>query len=104
MPRRRPAGGFCKHAVATLLVLADEVTIEPELLDDVALRAGSATRPAPSRRPDAADRRARRLLAAPAPLPDSRGAATAAGGDAAGRHGDDVAAVLADALSVLRSR
>ena len=71
-------GGFCKHAVATLLVLADEVTAAPEVLE--AWRSGDPielTTPADPPIDVLAG-----LLHAPAPLPDRpRRAATAAGGD-----------------------
>ena len=98
-------GGFCKHAVATLLVLADEVTAEPEVLNtwrsgdpipDLAPRQ-QLTAPAPDVLAD--------LLKAPAPLPEPVPIPPRLPVPmATGRYDDDVAAVLADALSVLRSR
>jgi hypothetical protein len=97
-------GGFCKHAVATLLVLADEVTAMPEVLEG--WRSGDPIpdlepRPPAVPAPDVlAD-----LLRAPAPLPEPVPIPPRLPvALAAGRYDDAVAAVLADALSVLRSR
>jgi uncharacterized Zn finger protein len=96
--------GFCKHAIATLLVLADEATAAPDVL--VTWRSGE---PVAELEREVGDAPAVDVLApltaAPSPLPDlptvpPRLPVTMAGG----RHHDDVAAVLADALGVLRSR
>jgi hypothetical protein len=96
--------GFCKHAVATLLVLADEATAAPDVL--TTWRSGASIAPPPddeSARP-AVDALAGHL-AAPAALPDLPAVPPRLPvAMAAGRHDDEVAAVLADALSVLRSR
>jgi SWIM zinc finger len=96
--------GFCKHAVATLLVLADEATAAPDVLET--WRSGE-----PLAEPEGEDAGApaidvlAELLAAPAPLPELPAVPPRIPvAMAAGRHTDDVAAVLADALSVLRSR
>jgi hypothetical protein len=97
-------GGFCKHAVATLLVLADEVTAEPEVL--AAWRSGDPIPDLAPRRPtEPAPDVLADLLHAPAPLPEPVAIPPRLPvALAAGRYDDDVAAVLADALSVLRSR
>ncbi len=98
-----PGGMFCKHGLAALLVLADELTIEPDLL--ARWRSGGAgdERVRPRARP-AADEDVdvlAALLGSPAPPPEPPRlpprlpvAMPAAAGDAA--------AVLADALSLLR--
>ena len=99
-PDAAPSGGAsCKHVLATLLVLADELTIEPDLL--TRWRSGGTA--ARARRPaveSEADLLAG-LLGSPGPLPALPVlpprlpvAMPAAAGD--------TAAVLADALSVLR--
>jgi uncharacterized Zn finger protein len=95
-------GAFCKHVLATVLVLADEITVEPELLAHWRSAPPAATR---SRRARAAEPDVdvlAPLLGARAPLPDPPRlpprlpvAMPAAAGEAA--------AVLADALAVLRS-
>jgi hypothetical protein len=97
-------GGFCKHAVATLLVLADEATAEPHVLNS--WRSGDPIPELAPRQPTApvpdvlADLlKAPAALPEPAPIPPRLPVTLAAG-----RYDDDVAAVLADALSVLRSR
>jgi uncharacterized Zn finger protein len=98
-----PGGMFCKHGLAALLVLADEFTVEPDLL--ARWRSGGADddRPrAKPRRPEEDDVDVLApLLGAPASPPEPPrlpprlpAAMPAAAGDAA--------AVLADALSVLR--
>ncbi|MET0146828.1 MAG: SWIM zinc finger family protein [Ilumatobacteraceae bacterium] len=124
-------GAFCKHALATLLTLADEVTIDPGVL--TRWRAGDAdTRSDGPDRPlgrggelaRATDRRAGRadrpvvdvlaeLVTAPATIPDDPDLPRRLPVSLAARHhgqhlsdvnGDVVARVLADALSVLRAR
>jgi hypothetical protein len=99
--------GVCKHALAVLLVLADELTIEPDLL--ARWRGGDAqaspvAQPAPD--DESVDVLAA-LLAAPGPLPDRvlvpprlpvAMAATADPRDA------DVAAAVAAAIAELRAR
>ena len=116
-PDDGPYGGaFCKHALAALLALADEVTIEPEVLArwrtaDPAAEASAI----PGRRADRAGGEPDApvvdvlvtALAAPAPIPEppdlpARLPVTMAA--RGGPHGEDVARVLADALAVLRSR
>ena len=101
-PDAAPFGGAsCKHVLATLLVLADELTIEPDLL--TRWRSGGPHTPSPRpetrTEPDAdllADLLgARGPLPAPPVLPPRLPVAMPA---AAG----ETAAVLADALSVLR--
>ena len=99
-PDAAPSGGAsCKHVLATLLVLADELTIEPDLLSR--WRSGDTdARARPPVEPDA-DLLAGLLgtrgpLPTPPVLPPRLPVAMPA---AAG----DTAAVLADALSVLRS-
>jgi uncharacterized Zn finger protein len=98
-----PGGMFCKHGLAALLVLADELTIEPDLL--ARWRSGGARdeRVRPRARPAADDDVdvLSGLLGSPTPAPEPPHlpprlpvAMPAAAGDAA--------AVLADALSVLR--
>jgi uncharacterized Zn finger protein len=103
-PDDGPYGGaFCKHALATLLTLADEVTIEPDVLarwrsgDVLALDAPDVERDAP-----ALDVLADALsAAAPIPAPPQLPARLPV--TMAGPHGEDVGRVLADALAVLRS-
>ncbi|MGI9029497.1 MAG: hypothetical protein ACR2HP_05855 [Ilumatobacteraceae bacterium] len=112
------ASAFCKHALAGLLVLADRVTLEPDLLELWRADDDLARSPRP-RRPldeldddeDDADETERidvlaAAIAAPEPIPDlprlpSRLPVAMA------RHDDDVsqllADVLADAMSTLRS-
>ena len=98
-----PGGMFCKHGLAALLVLADELTVEPDLLARWRSADAGAGRPRP--RPRAGVEDDVDLLAPllgsptsppePPPLPPRLPVAMPA---AAG----DAAAVLADALSVLR--
>jgi hypothetical protein len=99
--------GACKHALAVLLVLADEVTIEPELL--ARWRSGSDDGPVqPADEPAAApDDVLAPLLVAPAPLPADVDlpprlaiamAATTDPRDA------DVTAAVAAAIAALRTR
>lgn len=96
--------GFCKHALATLLELADEVALDPAVL--VRWRAGSPA--------DQADARSRQpvgepavdvlaaALSAPTPLPELPRLPTRL--PVAIGPGDELAAeVLADALATLRS-
>jgi hypothetical protein len=119
-PDDGPYGGaFCKHALAALLTLADEVTIEPGALAqwrtaDPDAEASAIPRrrvDGPGSRPgNAADADVVDVLvtavAAPAPIPGppdlpARLPVTMAA--RGGPHGEDVARVLADALAVLRS-
>ena len=97
-------GGFCKHALAALLVLADEVTIEPELL--TRWRSGPVPRDWPAPRPAARTAQIDVLasvITAPGPVPDPPQLPTRL--PVAMGPGDDVlTAVLADALAVLRGR
>jgi hypothetical protein len=96
-----PGGMFCKHGLAALLVLADELTVEPELL--ARWRSSDAGGPRPRPRTEVVDDvdLLAPLLGSPAsppeppPLPPRLPVAMPA---AAG----DAAAALADALSVLR--
>ena len=119
-PDDGPYGGaFCKHALTALLTLADEVTIEPEVL--VRWRtadpdAEGSRDPPPPRRPCGRRRTPTddevvdvlvSALVAPHPIPGppdlpARLPVTMAA--RGGPHGEDVARVLADALAVLRSR
>ena len=98
------AGAFCKHALAAVLALADEVTIEPALLAH--WRSGDAD--TVERPQDAPDRPVVDVLAAalraPAPLPELPHLPARLPVTMAGPHGEDVGLVLADALAVLRSR
>lgn len=103
-------GLMCKHAIATLLVFADEVAIEPELLDrwrgqDDGERSGPArqrTEPAP--RVDVLAS----LLASPVPLPPAPNLRalepTTAATPRAARtpHTDLLDQLLADALAAIR--
>ena len=50
-------GAFCKHALAALLVLADEVAIDPEVLDHLARRHRRRRRTAVTNRPPVDRRR-----------------------------------------------
>jgi hypothetical protein len=99
-PDAAPSGGAsCKHVLATLLVLADELTIEPALLTRWRSAASRAVSSRPSAEP-AADVLADLLgtrgpLPTPPVLPPRLPVAMPA---AAG----ETAAVLSDALSVLR--
>ncbi len=93
-------GAFCKHVLATVLVLADEITVEPRLLAHWRSAPPAASRPRPARATEV-DMLAP-LLGARAALPDPPRlpsrlpmAMPSAAGEAA--------AVLADALAVLRS-
>ena len=98
-PDAAPSGGAsCKHVLATLLVLADELTIDPDLLTRWR---SAAARPLPDARPEPADDLLTGMLTAPAPAPTPPTlpprlpvAMPATAGE--------FAAVLADALSVLR--
>ena len=73
-PDDGPYGGRCKHALAALLVLADEVTIEPAVLERWrAAGTGRAAAPRPDRStasPEPAIDVLATALAAPAPLPE----------------------------------
>jgi len=99
-------GGFCKHALAALLVLADEVTVDPGLL--TTWRSGPARPDLPAARLPAAAAsptggidelsgatNAPARLPRPPDLPPHLPVAMAPGDDA-------LADVLADALAVLR--
>jgi uncharacterized Zn finger protein len=95
-------GEFCKHALATALVLADEITIEPGLLAHWRSAPPAATRARPARATDPDVDVLAPLLGARGVLPDPPRlpprlpvAMPAAAGEAA--------QVLADALAVLRS-
>jgi hypothetical protein len=97
--------GVCKHALAVLLVLADEITIEPDLL--TRWRSGEAdSRVEPPEQAPGVDVLAD-LLTAPAPLPDPVDIpprltmAMAASTDA---RDADVSAAVAAAIAVLRAR
>jgi hypothetical protein len=95
-----PDGTFCKHVLATLLVLADELTIEPDLL----IRWRSATSRGGRRMeqpPPDLDVLAG-MLVAPAPLPATSTNLPPRLPVALPAAAADVAAVLADALAVLR--
>ena len=96
------AGAFCKHALAAVLALADEVTIEPALL--ARWRSGDTVEGPP----EDPDRRVVDVLAAalsaPGPLPELPHLPARLPVTMAGRHGEDVGRVLADALALLRSR
>ena len=97
--------GVCKHALAVLLVLADELTIEPDLL--ARWRGGDpGTSPVATPEPEAIDA-VGPLLRASGPLPDRvvipprLPVAMAATTD----HRDaDVAAAVAAAIAELRTR
>jgi hypothetical protein len=95
-------GAFCKHVLATVLVLADEITLEPGLLAHWRSSAPAANRSRPVRGAEPDVDVLAPLLSARAPLPDPPRlpprlpvAMPAAAGEAA--------AVLADALAALRS-
>jgi uncharacterized Zn finger protein len=104
--------GACKHALAVLLVLADEITIEPDVLErwrggDPATSRLPATTDVPAADPAERVDVLAALLAAPAPLPAPvelpprlvvAMAATTDPRDA------DVAAAVAAAIGVLRAR
>src|SRR5262245_13393526 len=92
-------GDFCKHVLATVLVFADEVTVEPELLAH--WRSSAPARAARARTAEPDVDVLAPLLAARGPLPEPPRlpprlpvALPAAAGEAG--------AVLADALAVLR--
>jgi uncharacterized Zn finger protein len=99
-PDGGPLGSaYCKHVLATVLVLADEITIEPDLLSR--WRSGGSGRPRVERAGDSIVDPLSPLLAARGPLPTPPElpprlpvAMPAAAGEAS--------AVLADALAVLR--
>jgi SWIM zinc finger len=103
------SGAFCKHALATMLVLADEVTIDTAVLQQWRSGGGDAVGhhlAAPVTQQPPIDVLAT-LLATPAPLPDLPDLPPRLPMTLAPRHGQhsaDVADVLADALAVLRSR
>ncbi len=97
--------GVCKHALAVLLVLADEITIEPDLL--TRWRSGPGDSPVASPELTSGVDVLVDLLAAPVPLPDPVDipprltmamAATTDPRDA------DVSAAVAAAIAVLRAR
>lgn len=95
-------GEFCKHVLATALVLADEITVEPGLLAYWRSAPPAATRPRSARATDpdvdvlAPLLSARTALPEPPRLPPRLPMAMPAGAG-------EAAAVLADALAVLRS-
>jgi hypothetical protein len=100
------AGAFCKHALAAMLTLADEVTVEPGVLGRWRSGVAGAIEP---HEPVVRERPVVDVLAgalaAPAPIPTlpqlpPRLPVTMT---PAGLHGEDVGRVLADALAVLRS-
>jgi hypothetical protein len=105
--------GTCKHGLAVLLVLADEVSIETALLERWRSAGGDAPRPG---RPAAADDGGpdepdvnvlADVLAARAALPevpDVPSRVPIAMAATAGTRDADVAAALASAIAVLRSR
>ena len=98
------SGALCKHALATLLVLADEVTIDTAVLQQ--WRAGTVGLDVAAPVAPPIDVLAA-LLAAPAPvpeLPDLPPRLPMAMAPRRGQHAEDIAGVLADALAVLRSR
>ena len=102
-PDAAPSGGtFCKHVLATLLVLADELTVQPDLLTRWRSTGTASGSPRPAARTAVAVDLLAPLLEAPGPppapppLPPRLPVAMPA---AAG----ETAAVLADALAVLRS-
>ena len=119
-PDDGPYGGaFCKHALTALLALADEATIEPEVLARWRTADPDAEASAIPRRGEGRAPRSEAVadvevvdvlvtaLAAPTPIPGppelpARLPVTMAA--RGGPHGEDVARVLADALSVLRAR
>ena len=95
-------GALCKHVLATVLVLADEITIEPELLAHWRSAPPAASRPRTARATEDDVDVLAPLLVARAAFPDPPRlpprlpmAMPAAAGEAT--------AVLADALAVLRS-
>ncbi len=101
-PDAAPSGGAsCKHVLATLLVLADELTIEPALLTRWRSAASGSGSPRPEARASAPTDLLAPLLGARGPLPTPPvlpprlpvAMPLAAG---------DTADVLADALAVLR--
>ena len=97
------AGAFCKHALAAMLTLADEVTIEPAVLTE--WRSGervSIDEPAAERDEPAVDALAA-ALSAPATIPPLPHLPARLPVTMAGAHGEDIGRVLADALAVLRS-
>ena len=106
------AGGglMCKHAIALLLVFADEVSIEPELLARWRGQNDGERAEPPNRRTDAAPRVdvLAPLLAAPAPIPPppnlrSLAPRPIATPRAARRdHTDLLDGLLADALATIR--
>ena len=92
-------GGFCKHALATLLVLADEVTVDPAVL--ATWRSGDRHQALPTR----ADTPTIDVLAtwmrAPAPIPELP--ALPARVPVAVPGHPDLAACLADSMATLRA-
>ena len=107
--------GACKHGLAVLLVLADEISIDPGVLerwrasDDAAESPFVRGRAVPDRSADDAPHVdvLADATAAPAPLPEvptvpSRVPVTMPVG--AGRYDHDVSAALASAIAVLRAR
>ena len=97
--------GVCKHSLAVLLVLADEITIDPDVLSR--WRSGDTDRPvAPTGSESGVDVLAG-LLVAPAPIPESvdipprLAMAMATSADPRDR---DVAAAVAAAVAALRAR
>lgn len=109
--------GTCKHALAVLLVLADEVSIEPAVLERWRAAGGDAARPrkvAASTGDAAADEGLMdevdvlaAVLAAPAPLPELPAVPSrvpVAMAATPGTRDADVSAALASAIAVLRSR
>lgn len=97
-----PGGMFCKHVLATLLVLADELTVEPELLARWRSAGSAVVRSRPRPPVEAEIDVLADLLAAPGQPPDPPRLPPRLPGAMPATAGD-TATVLADALSVLRS-
>jgi uncharacterized Zn finger protein len=102
--------GVCKHALAVLLVLADEITIEPGVLGRWRSSDAESTRPrwaaAQEDTAEPVDVLAA-LLAAPAAIPgpvDVPPRLTIAMAATTDRRDADVAAAVAAAITVLRTR